>query len=194
MRKSEIVRKTKETEIELKLTIEGTGVCKIDLSVGFLNHMLETLTKHSGFNLRGMIKGDIVVDQHHTVEDTGYCLGAVLHKALGDKEGINRAGFFIHPMDEALAMVAIDISGRPLLRFSGNFRTEKIGDLRTDVIQDFFAGFVNGCQCTLHIKLISGRSDHHKVEAVFKAFARALREACMISKRIRDIPSTKGVI
>ncbi len=194
MRKSEIVRKTKETEIKLKLKIDGAGVCKTKSPIGFLNHMLETLCRHSGFNLHAVLKGDTLVDQHHIVEDTGLCLGLVLNQALGDKKGINRAGFFVYPMDEALAMVAIDISGRPLLKFSGNFRTEKIGELRTNVIEDFFAGFANGCQCTLHIKLISGRSDHHKIEAIFKAFARSLKEACTITKRVMNIPSTKGVL
>jgi len=192
MRKGEIERKTKETDIHIRLKIEGKGESDIESPIGFLNHMLETLSRHSGFDINAKIKGDIEVDQHHLVEDTGLCLGLALNKALGEKKGINRAGFFIHPMDEALAMVAIDISGRTFLKFSGSFRSDKIGELKTDVIQDFFAGFANGCQCTLHIQLICGRSDHHKLEAIFKAFAHALKQACTINKDY--VPSTKGVI
>ncbi len=194
MRKFRIERKTKETEILIKLNVDGTGDYKINSPIGFFNHMLETLSRHGGFNLEARIKGDIKVDQHHIVEDTGYCLGLAFNKALGDKKGINRAGFFIQPMDEALAMVAIDISNRPFLKFYGSFKGEKIGELKTDVLQDFFAGFVNGCLCTLHIQLLSGRSDHHKVEAIFKAFARALKQASAIDKKIKRIPSTKGVL
>jgi imidazoleglycerol-phosphate dehydratase len=195
MRSAEIKRKTNETDIKIKLKIDGRGKGDIKSPIGFFNHMLETLTRHSRFDIVARINGDIEVDQHHLVEDTGLCLGRALNKALGEKKGINRAGFFIHPMDEALAMVAIDISGRTFLKFSGNFRGDKIGELKTDVIQDFFAGFANGCQCTLHIQLMCGRSDHHKLEAIFKAFARALNQACGINnKKIKDIPSTKGVL
>ncbi|MGB9720560.1 MAG: imidazoleglycerol-phosphate dehydratase HisB [bacterium] len=194
MRSSEIRRKTKETDIKIRLKIDGSGKSDIKSPLGFFNHILETLTRHSRFDIVARINGDIEVDQHHLVEDTGFCLGLVLNKALGEKKGINRAGFFIHPMDEALAMVAIDISGRPFLKFSGNFRSDKIGELKTDVIQDFFVGFANGCQCTMHIQLLCGRSDHHKLEVIFKAFARALNQACGINKKIKDIPSTKGVL
>lgn len=194
MRSFEIRRKTKETDIKIKLKIDGRGNSDIESPIGFFNHMLETLAKHSRFDIVAKINGDIEVDQHHLVEDTGLCLGLALNKALGEKKGINRAGFFIHPMDEALAMVAIDISGRTFLKFSGNFRRDKIGELKTDVIQDFFNGFANGCQCTVHIQLLCGRSDHHKVEAIFKAFAKALNQACGTNKKIKEIPSTKGVL
>ncbi|MEO0156444.1 MAG: imidazoleglycerol-phosphate dehydratase HisB [candidate division WOR-3 bacterium] len=194
MRKSEIKRKTKETDITIKLKIEGTGKSTIDSPIGFFKHMLETFAKHSGFDIVARIKGDIEVDQHHIIEDTGICLGLALNKALGDKKSMNRVGFFIHPMDEALAMASLDISGRTFLKFSGNFKKQRVGDLQTDSIEDFFAGFTNGCPCTLHIKLFSGRSDHHKIEAIFKAFARALSQACLINKKIKDIPSTKGVL
>ncbi|MEO0094359.1 MAG: imidazoleglycerol-phosphate dehydratase HisB [candidate division WOR-3 bacterium] len=194
MRKSIVERKTKETDIVIKLKIEGIGKSTIESPIGFLNHMLETLAKHSRFDIVARIKGDIEVDQHHIFEDVGLCLGLALNKAIGDKKGMNRAGFFIHPMDEALAMVAIDISGRTFLKFSGNFKNQKVGDLQTDSIEDFFAGFTNGCPCSLHIKLISGRSDHHKIEAIFKAFARALNQACLIDKKVKDVPSTKGVL
>jgi imidazoleglycerol-phosphate dehydratase len=194
MRKSAIRRKTKETDILLKLKIEGSGRYDISSPIGFFNHMLETLARHSSFDIVAKIKGDIEVDQHHIVEDTGLCLGLALNKALGEKKGINRAGFFIHPMDETLAMVAIDISGRSFLKYSGSFKNQKVGDFFIDTIEDFFVGFTNGCPCTLHIKLISGRSDHHKVEAIFKAFARALSQACVIDKRIKDVISTKGLL
>ncbi len=194
MRKSEIKRKTKETDVMIKFKLEGRGKSDIECPICFLKHMLETLARHGGFDIVARIRGDIEVDQHHTVEDVGLCLGQVLDKALGDKKGINRAGFFIQPMDEALAMATIDISGRPFLKFSGNFKNQRVGDLQTDSIEDFFVGFTNGLSCTLHIKLISGRSDHHKIEAIFKAFARALSQACSINKKIKDIPSTKGVL
>jgi|UniRef100_A0A7V3RGX0 imidazoleglycerol-phosphate dehydratase len=193
MREGEVERKTKETDIRIKLRIEGNGESHIKSPIGFLNHMLETLTRHSGFDIDAEINGDIHVDQHHIVEDTGYCLGTALNQALREKRGINRAGCFIYPMDEALAMVAIDISGRPLLKFSGRFKSEKIGDFKTELVQDFFAGFTNGCLCTIHIRLLSGKSDHHKLEAIFKAFAHALKQACMIGNR-DYVPSTKGVI
>ncbi|MCX7994276.1 MAG: imidazoleglycerol-phosphate dehydratase HisB [candidate division WOR-3 bacterium] len=193
MRRATIRRKTKESDIMLELKIEGKGNCDVSAPMGFLIHMLETLCRHSGFDISAKIKGDLHVDQHHIVEDTGLCLGLALSKALGDKKGIRRAGFFIYPMDEALALVAIDLSGRSFLKFSGNFKGKKLGDFEVDTIEDFFAGFVNGCPCALHIKLLSGRSDHHKIEAVFKAFARALNEACQKGK-IDVIPSTKGIL
>lgn len=194
MRKTEISRKTKETDICITLNIDGSGNAKIVSPIGFFNHMLETFAKYGRFNLAAKIKGDIDVDQHHLIEDTGYCLGTAFNKALGDKKNIERAGFFIQPMDEALAMVAIDISGRPLLNFSGKFKGNKVGELNLDVVYDFFAGFVNGCLCTIHAKVFAGRSDHHKAEAVFKAFARAMNQACRVDKKIKGILSTKGVI
>lgn len=194
MRKTELNRKTKETDICIILNIDGSGNAKIVSPIGFFNHMLETFARHGKFNLVARMKGDIDVDQHHLVEDSGYCLGMAFNKALGDKKNIERAGFFIHPMDEALAMVALDISGRPLLNYSVRFKGNKIGDFHTDVVHDFFVGFSNGCLCTIHIKMLTGRSDHHKIEALFKAFARAINQACRVDKKIKGILSTKGVI
>ncbi|MEO0165512.1 MAG: imidazoleglycerol-phosphate dehydratase HisB [candidate division WOR-3 bacterium] len=193
MRKSQIKRKTRETQIVLKLTIEGKGRYDITSPIGFLTHMLETISQHSGFDIIAQINGNSHVDQHHIVEDTGLCLGLALSEALGNKKGIRRAGFFIHPMDEALALVALDLSGRSFLRFAANFRNKKLGDFEVDTTEDFFAGFVTGCPCSLHIELLSGRSDHHKIEAIFKAFARALKGACT-KGNIRAVPSTKGIL
>ncbi len=193
-RGSNIKRKTNETDIEINLNIDGAGKIAISSPIGFFNHMLETFSYHGRFNLTARIKGDTSVDQHHLVEDTGYCLGLAFHKALGDKKGIMRSGFFIHPMDEALAMAVIDFSGRPYLDFHARFRSERVGELKTDIIQDFFSGFVNGSQATVHVKVISGRSDHHKVEAMFKAFGRAVNQACMRDRKMKKIPSTKGVL
>lgn len=194
MRKAEIRHKTKETDIYIKLDLDNSGDISVTSPIGFFNHMLETFARHGRFNLVARLKGDINVDQHHLVEDTGYCLGMAFNKALGHKKNIERAGFFIHPMDEALVMVTLDISGRPLLKFSGRFKNNKIGDFNAVLVYDFFSGFVNSCLCTMHIKIISGRSEHHKIEALFKAFARAMNQACRIDKKIKGILSTKGVL
>lgn len=194
MRKTQIRRTTKETDIYVKLNLDGSGKTNITSPIGFFNHMLETFARHSRCDIVAKIKGDVEVDQHHLVEDTGYCLGMAFNKVLNDKKNIERTGFFICPMDEALAMVVLDISGRPLLSFSGRFKNNKVGDFHTDVVYDFFAGFVNGCLCTIHIKIIAGRSDHHKIEALFKAFARTINQACRVDKKIKGVLSTKGVI
>jgi len=193
MRKSNIKRKTNETDIKLNLNIDGTGNYEIDTRINFLNHMLELFAKHGAFDLKLNAKGDLEVDQHHTVEDVGIALGEAFKKALGDKKGINRAGYFIMPMDESQAIVALDISGRPKLEFKAEFKKEKAGDLDTELVEDFFAGFVNNLSCNLQIK-VTGRSEHHKIEAIFKAFARALRIACSKDKEMKSLPSTKGLI
>jgi imidazoleglycerol-phosphate dehydratase len=195
MRKSKIERSTKETQIKVSLNIDGTGKSKINSEIGFLNHMLETFAKHGLFDLDADIKGDLIVDQHHTVEDIGIVLGEAFKKALGDKKGIKRAGFFIYPMDESLVMTSLDISGRAFLKFDSTFKTKKIGDLDTDVVEDFFQGFTSALLANLHVKVHYGRSDHHKVEAIFKSLAKSLLMACEIEKRIKNkIPSTKGIL
>ncbi|MFH0888979.1 MAG: imidazoleglycerol-phosphate dehydratase HisB [Planctomycetota bacterium] len=195
MRITTIARKSKETQIKIKLNIDGSGKSRIVSKIGFLNHLLETLAKHGLFNIEADIKGDIHVDQHHIVEDTGIALGAAFKKALGDKKGIKRAGFFIYPMDESLVMTAVDISGRPYLKMDADFKSKKVGEFSTDSLEDFFQGFVASLAATLHIRVYYGRSDHHKIEAVFKAFAKSLKEACAEDKRLGNkIPSTKGIL
>jgi imidazoleglycerol-phosphate dehydratase len=195
MRKAKIERNTKETQIKVSLNIDGSGKSKIYSGIGFLNHMLETFSKHGLFDIEADINGDLFVDQHHTVEDVGIVLGEAFKKALGDKRGIKRAGFFIYPMDESLVMTSIDISGRAYLRFDANFKTKKIGDLSSDVIEDFFHGFASALLANLHIQIYYGRSDHHKVEAIFKCLAKSLLIACEIEPRIKNkIPSTKGIL
>jgi imidazoleglycerol-phosphate dehydratase len=200
-RTAEIERKTKETEIFIKLNIDGKGVIKIDYPLGFMSHMLNTFARHGLFDIEISAKGDIEVDQHHLVEDTGIVLGQCFAKALGDKRGIVRSGSCLFPMDETLARAAVDLSGRPFLYFDGQLSgsplisTEngKEYKFQTDVIEDFWQGFVSAAGCNLHLEIIRGRSDHHKIEGLFKAAARALRAACDIDERAKDlIPSTKG--
>ena len=195
MRKSEVERKTKETEIKISLDIDGTGKSEIKTEIGFFKHMLETFSKHSLIDLNIDIVGDLHVDEHHTIEDTGITLGLALKKALGEKRGIRRSGYCIYPMDETLATTAIDLSGRPYLKFIAEFENQKLGDFPTDLTEDFFAGLTNALEANIHIKIEYGRSDHHKIEAIFKSFAKAIRSACEIDERIKDeIPSTKGVL
>jgi len=195
IRVATVGRETKETQIEIKLNIDGSGRSRIASPIGFLNHMLETLARHGLFDIEAEIEGDIHVDQHHTVEDTGIVLGEAFRKALGDKRGIKRAGFFIYPMDDALVTAAIDLSGRPYLRMEARFGSERVGDLTTALLEDFFQGFASALGANLHIRVHYGRSDHHKVEAIFKALGRALREACEVEERSKEaIPSTKGVL
>lgn len=195
MRTAEVKRETKETQINIKLNIDGTGKSDIKSEIGFFNHMLETFARHGLFDIQAEIKGDLQVDQHHTVEDTGIALGEAFKKALGDKRGTKRAGFFIYPMDDALAMSALDLSGRPYLAFEATFENKKVGEFHTELVQDFFQGFVISLMATLHIKLFYGRSDHHCIEAIFKAFAKAMKTACEIETRIKsEVPSTKGVL
>ncbi|HIH92151.1 TPA: imidazoleglycerol-phosphate dehydratase HisB [Candidatus Woesearchaeota archaeon] len=195
MRCATIRRKTKETDIALALNIDGKGKSTITTSIGFLTHMLESFAKHGLFDIRLRVKGDVDIDQHHTIEDTGIALGQAFGKALGSKKGINRAGYFIFPMDEALAIVAVDIGGRPYLKFNGTFKRRFCGGLDTDVLEDFFYGFSIGLGANIAIQIRYGRSDHHKIEAVFKAFAKAMKAACSTDKRaVKELPSTKGLI
>ena len=195
MRKAVVIRKTKETNINISINIDGKGNSKISTGIKFFDHMLELFAKHGLFDLEINAKGDLDVDQHHTVEDVGIALGNAFEKALGNKKGINRAGYFVMPMDEALAIVALDIGGRPFLKFDVSFKKDKIGDLDSDLVHEFFEGFVNHLKCNLHVRSVDGRTDHHKIEAVFKGAARALRFACSKDKRVLDeLPSTKGLI
>jgi imidazoleglycerol-phosphate dehydratase len=195
MRKAQIERITKETQIRANLEIDGKGRYQISTGIRFFDHMLELFTKHGGFDLELNASGDLDVDQHHTVEDVGIVLGQCFAQALGDRVGINRAGYFVLPMDETLAVVAIDLGGRPALVYHAPTRFRLVGDLQTELLHDFFDGFVNHCGANLHARVMYGRSNHHKVEAIFKCFARALRYACSKDARLKDqLPSTKGLL
>jgi imidazoleglycerol-phosphate dehydratase len=195
MRKAQIERITKETQIRAQLEIDGKGRYQISTGIRFFDHMLELFTKHGGFDLELKASGDLDVDQHHTVEDVGIVLGQCFAQALGDRVGINRAGYFVLPMDETLAVVAIDLGGRPALVYHAPTRFRLVGDLQTELLHDFFDGFVNHCGANLHARVMYGRSNHHKVEAIFKCFARALRYACSKDARLKDqLPSTKGLL
>ncbi len=195
MRNSEILRKTKETDIELRIDLDGKGESEIDTSCGFLDHMLTLFAKHSRCSLYVKCKGDIEVDYHHTVEDVGICLGAAIKAALGDKMGIARYGNAIIPMDEALLLVSIDLSGRSTLAYTIEGLTEKVGDFDTELVKEFFLALVRNAEMTLHIRQIAGENTHHIIEGMFKAFAAALRAAVSIdSARAGEIPSTKGVL
>jgi imidazoleglycerol-phosphate dehydratase len=195
MRTAELERNTKETRIAAKLTIEGTGTYAVSTGVRFLDHMLELFTKHGGFDLELTAKGDLDVDQHHTVEDTGIVLGDLFNKALGDRRGINRAGYFIQPMDETLALAAVDLGGRPALVYDQQVNVVHVGDLQTELLEDFFSGFAIHAGANLHAKVMYGRSNHHKIEAIFKCFARAMKYACSTDERLKDqLPSTKGLL
>lgn len=195
MRTAAIERNTKETEIRGKLRIEGRGRYRISTGIRFLDHMLELFAKHGGFDLEIEAKGDLDVDQHHTVEDAGIALGQLFREALGDRRGVNRAGYFLMPMDETLAAAAVDLGGRPYLVYKDNVKTRLVGDLQAELVQDFFEGFVAHAGANLHIKIVHGRSSHHQIEAVFKCFARAMKFACSKDKRLKgDLPSTKGLL
>jgi imidazoleglycerol-phosphate dehydratase len=194
-RKSTVERITKETQIRGSLTIEGKGRYEISTGIRFFDHMLELFAKHGGFDLKIEAAGDLDVDQHHTVEDVGISLGQLFAQALGDRKGINRAGYFVMPMDETLAVVAIDLSGRPALVYDAPTRFRLVGDLQTELLHDFFDGFAVHCGANLHAKVLYGRSNHHKIEGIFKCFARALRYACSTDARLKDqLPSTKGLL
>lgn len=195
MRVSKIDRKTKETNIFLDLNIDGTGEYKIQTPIGFFTHMLESFAKHGLFDITARANGDLHVDQHHLVEDCGIVLGQAFKKALGDKKGINRAGYFVYPMDEALAVVAVDIGGRPFLQYESKFKRRFCGELDSDLLEDFFQGFTVNLGANVVVRMPYGRSDHHKIEAIFKAFAKAMKMACSTDIRaIENIPSTKGII
>jgi len=195
LRKTSFHRKTKETDIKIELNIDGKGKTDILTPIPFLDHLLNNFGRHGLFDLNIRAKGDIEIDQHHTVEDIGICLGETFKKALGDKKGINRAGYFVFPLDEALSVAAIDISGRAFLNFNCKFKKEKIGDLDSDLIKEFFWGFVRHLEATLHIRVLSGENEHHKAESIFKAFGKAMKVACSKEKRmLKELPSTKGLI
>lgn len=195
MREASVDRVTKETQIRGWLRIEGAGAYEIRTGVRFLDHMLELFSKHGTFDLTIDAKGDLDVDQHHTVEDVGIALGDLFSKALGDRRGINRAGYFIQTMDETLALVAVDLGGRPALVYDQQVDVVHVGDLQTELLEDFFGGFVNHAGANLHAKVMYGRSNHHKIEAIFKCFARAMRYACSTDERLKDqLPSTKGLL
>jgi len=195
MRRASLKRNTKETQIRGSLTLEGHGIYDISTGIRFFDHMLELFTKHGGFDLKLIAAGDLDVDQHHTVEDVGIVLGQLFAKALGDRRGINRAGYFVLPMDETLAVVAVDLGGRPALAYKDLVKTVLVGDLQTELVEDFFDGFVNHAGANLHAKVLYGRSNHHKIEAIFKCFARAMRYACSKDARLKkQLPSTKGLL
>lgn len=195
MRIAEINRKTNETDISLKLNIDGKGDSQISSGCGFLDHMLTLLSRHARFDIELTCKGDTYVDYHHTAEDIGIVLGKALNEALGDMKGITRYGSMLLPMDEALIMSAVDISGRPHLEYSLSIPAEKVGDFDTELVEEFFLGFVRNAKLTLHINQISGSNSHHIIEGAFKSVARSLKQAVAIEKEYEDeIPSTKGVL
>lgn len=195
MRRARIERITRETEIRGRLQIEGSGQYQVATGIRFLDHMLELFAKHGSFDLTLKVKGDLDVDQHHTVEDTGIVLGQLFNQALGDRRGINRAGYFVLPMDEALAVAAVDLGGRPYLVYRDLVRARRVGDLQTELVEDFFQGFVSHARANVHVRVLYGRSSHHQLEAIFKCFARALAYACSRDKRLRRLlPSTKGLL
>ena len=195
MRKAVIARATGETQIRLGLDLDGTGRFDNRTGVRFLDHMLDLVARHGAFDLNVRAKGDLDVDQHHTVEDLGIALGEGVDKALGNRKGINRAGYFVMPMDETLAVAAIDLGGRPHTVVDTRVKVRYVGDLQTELVHDFFEGFAMAARANVHIKVMYGRSNHHKIEACFKAFGRALRVACAKDKRMaRMLPSTKGLL
>jgi imidazoleglycerol-phosphate dehydratase len=195
VRRAVIDRRTAETAIVLSLALDGRGRYDVSTGIRFLDHMLELFARHGGFDLRVTATGDLDVDQHHTVEDLGITLGEAVLKAVGNKRGINRAGYFVMPMDETLAVAAIDLSGRPHTVVDLKGAAARVGDLQTELVHDFFEGFASGARANVHVKVLYGRSSHHKVEAVFKAFARGLRVACARDRRLaRMLPSTKGLL
>lgn len=195
MRRASVDRNTKETQIAGRLRIEGRGRYQISTGIRFLDHMLELFTKHGSFDLELKATGDLDVDQHHTVEDAGIVLGQLFSQALGDRKGINRAGYFVQPMDETLAVAAVDLGGRPALVYKDLVKVVCVGDLQVELLEDFFLGFVNHAGANLHIKIMYGRSSHHKIEAIFKCFARAMSYACSKDARLKDLlPSTKGLL
>jgi imidazoleglycerol-phosphate dehydratase len=188
-------RNTTETKIALRLAIEGQGRYTVSTGIRFFDHMLELFTRHGAFDLELTCKGDLDVDQHHTVEDVGIALGEAFGMALGDKKGILRAGYFVMPMDETLAVATIDLSGRVACVVKTKVKTRLVGDLQSELVEDFFEGFARGARANVHLKTLYGRSNHHKVEALFKAFARALRVACSRDKQLGEmLPSTKGLL
>ncbi len=195
MRRATLTRETRETRIAVRIALEGRGRYDVRTGIRFLDHMLELVARHGGFDLRLSADGDLDVDQHHTVEDTGLALGEAVSAALGSRRGINRAGYFVMPMDETLAVAAVDLGGRPHAIIDTGVRARKVGDLQSELVTDFFEGFALGARANVHVKVLYGRSSHHRIEASFKAFARALRVACARDRRLlRVLPSTKGLL
>ena len=195
MRSATIKRETTETQIKLRLALDGRGRYKVNTGIRFLDHMLELFARHGAFDLTLDMTGDLDVDQHHTVEDVGITLGEAVSKALGSRRGINRAGYFVMPMDETLGVAAIDLSGRIHAVVDLKLRVRKVGDLQSELVHDFFDGFAQGARANVHVKVMYGRSSHHQIEALFKAFARALRVACSRDKQLgRMLPSTKELL
>jgi imidazoleglycerol-phosphate dehydratase len=195
VRRAIIDRRTAETQIKLTLSLDGKGRFENHTGIRFLDHMLDLVARHGGFDLKVKATGDLDVDQHHTVEDVGIALGEAVLAAIGNKRGINRAGYFVMPMDETLAVAAIDLSGRPIAVIDTKVNVRTVGDLQTELVDDFFEGFAMASRANVHVKVMYGRSNHHKIEACFKAFARALRAACSKDKRLaKMLPSTKGLL
>ena len=195
MRRGVVNRKTTETSIALRLNLDGRGKYDIRTGVRFLDHMLDLFTRHGGFDLHLRATGDLDVDQHHTVEDVGIALGEAFSAALGSRRGINRAGYFVMTMDEALGVVAVDLSGRAQAVVDARLKVRKVGDLDAELLHDFFEGFARGVRGNVHLKVLYGRSGHHQVEALFKAFGRAMRMACSRDRRLSKVmPSTKGLM
>ena len=193
-RNATVTRTTKETDIQMKLSLDGQGVSNIDTGLGFFDHMLEGFSKHGFFDLDVKIKGDLHVDGHHTVEDAGIVLGTVIKEAVGDKKGMKRYGYFILPMDDALALCAVDLCGRPYLQFDCEFPNDMVGSFDTSLVKEFFYAVSYSAAMNIHIKLLSGDNTHHMIEAIFKAFAKALDEATSLDPRIADVLSTKGAL
>jgi imidazoleglycerol-phosphate dehydratase len=194
-RSARLERKTNETDIRLLLKLDGHGTYKVATGIRFFDHMLELFARHGGFDLELSCKGDLDVDQHHTVEDVGIALGEAFERALGDKKGILRAGYFLMPMDETLGLAAVDFGGRTAAVVEAKVKVRYVGDLQSELVFDFFEGFARGARANVHLKVLYGRSNHHKIEALFKAFARALRVACSKDKRLaKMLPSTKGLL
>lgn len=195
MRQAEITRTTAETDISLKLNLDGKGEVSTASGCGFLDHMLTLFAKHGRFDLELSCKGDTEVDYHHCVEDIGICLGRAFASALGEKKGICRYGYMILPMDESLVLTAVDFSGRSTLNFDADIPTQKVGDFDTELVEEFWLGFTRSAACTLHIKMLAGANSHHIIEAIFKSAARSMRQAVSIDKSAKDeIPSSKGVL
>jgi imidazoleglycerol-phosphate dehydratase len=195
LRKAKVDRQTAETQIQITLTIEGRGKFEVSTGIRFLDHMLELFARHGGFDLKLKARGDLDVDQHHTVEDVGIALGEAVDRALGNRRGILRAGYFLMPMDETLGLAAVDFGGRAVAVVDTKVKAALVGDLQVELVPDFFEGFARGARANVHARVMYGRSSHHKIEALFKAFARALRVACSRDRRLRRmLPSTKGLL
>ena len=192
IRKAHVSRKTSETDIEISICLDGTGECDADTGIGFFDHMLNSFARHGLFDLSVKVRGDLYVDGHHTIEDTGIVLGEAIQKALGDKKGIRRFGYFIKPMDETLVLASLDLSGRPYFNFQVPLTVDRVGTMDTEMVREFFYAISYSCGMNLHLKLLDGTNNHHIIEAAFKAFAKSLDMAAGYDERIKDVLSTKG--